>query len=101
MMKHVSGAAVAALALGAGLAFAAPARADTQGFLDYMRSHGYANQGPTSNGNTYLSQGQQECAALRAGKSESWLIGQLESQLSRAESQLVVTGAHQYLCPGA
>jgi hypothetical protein len=49
MMKHVSGAAVAALALGAGLAFAAPARADTQGFLDYMRSHGYANQGPTSN----------------------------------------------------
>lgn len=95
MLKHVSRTAFAALALGAALVFAVPAHADTQGFLNYMRDHGYANA------ESYLSQGQQECAALRQGKSESWLIGQLEHQLSRAESQLVVTGAHQYLCPDA
>jgi Protein of unknown function (DUF732) len=95
MMKHVSRGALAALALGAGLAFAAPAHADTQGFLDYMRNHGYANA------ESYLSQGMQECEALREGKSEGWLIGQLEHVMSRAESQLVVVGAHQYLCPGA
>lgn len=100
MMKHVSQAAPAALALAAGLAFAAPAHADAQGFIDYMRSHGYTNP-VAPNGNTYLSQGQQECSALREGKPEGWLIGQLESQLSRAESELVVTGAHQYLCPDA
>jgi Protein of unknown function (DUF732) len=95
MMKHVSPAALAALALGAGLAFAAPAHADTQDFLNYMRNHGYANA------ESYLSQGMQECAALRAGKSQGGPIGQLEHQLRRAESELVVVGAHQYLCPGA
>ena len=100
-MKHFARIAISALALGAGLLFAAPAHADAEGFNDYMRSHGYPNLGPTSNGNTYLNQAMQECSALRAGKSENWLIGQLESQLSRAESQLVVIGAHQYLCPDA
>jgi hypothetical protein len=95
MLKHVSPAALAALAVGAGLVFAAPAHADTQGFLDYMRNHGYANA------ESYLSQGMQECAALRNGKPEGWLIGQLEHQMSRAESELVVVGAHQYLCPDA
>ena len=95
MMKHLARAALAPLALAAGLAFAAPAHADTQGFLDYMRNHGYANA------ESYLSQGVQECAALRAGKPGGWLIGQLEHQLSRAESGLVAVGALKYLCPEA
>jgi Protein of unknown function (DUF732) len=95
MIKHVSRAALAALTFGVGLAFAPPAHADTQGFLNYMRTHGYANA------ESYLNQAQQQCQALRSGKSEGWLIGQLEHQMSRAESELVVTGAHQYLCPGA
>ena len=63
--------------LAAGITLAPLAQADAQGFLDYMRDHGYPNQGPTNTGFTYLSQAQQECAALRAGQSESWLIGQL------------------------
>jgi hypothetical protein len=53
------------------------------------------------NGNSALSQGYQECEALRAGKSETWLIGQLESQLDRASSGDVVYAAHRYLCPDA
>ncbi len=102
MKKHVPRAVLAALALGAGLAFAAPAHADTQGYLDYLSNHGIANpQGNAMNGTTYLSQGQQECAALRNGKSEEWLIGQLEHVMDRADSGLIVVGAHQYLCPGA
>jgi hypothetical protein len=90
---------VAALAA---ITFAAPAHADTQGYFDYLSDHGVANpQGNAMNGTTYLSQGQQECAALRNGKSEEWLIGQLEHVMDRADSDLIVVGAHQYLCPGA
>ena len=90
---------VAALAA---ITFAAPAHADTQGYLDYLSNHGVANpQGTAMNGTTWLSQGQQECAALRGGKSEEWLIGQLEHVMDRADSDLIVVGAHQYLCPGA
>ena len=87
-------------ALVVGIACAPLAQADDQGFMNYMASHGYSS--PTGmNGVNYLSQARQECSALRAGKSEKWLIGQLESELSIAEAGLVVTGAHQYLCPDA
>jgi hypothetical protein len=95
MLRHVSRAALAALALGGGLAFAAPAHADTQGYIDYLRNHGMPN--PESQ----VSRGMQECQALRSGKSEGWLIGQLEHVMSQADSSLIVVGAYQYLCPGA
>jgi hypothetical protein len=92
---------IAGLAVFAGISFSPLAHADAQGFNDYMASHGYASLGPSGTGFTYLSQAQQECSAMRNGKSQEWLIGQLESELSRAEAGLVVTGAHQYLCPDA
>jgi len=90
-MKKVMLVVAGALAL----ATAAPAHADTQGYIDFLRNHGVPN--PES----YVSQGQQECEALRSGKSEGWLIGQLEHVMDRATSDNIVVGAHQYLCPGA
>jgi hypothetical protein len=78
---------------------AAPAHADTQGYLAWLQSHGVSD--PAPNGNSLVSQGQQECQALQSGKSQSWLIGQLESQMGSAQAEDIVVAAHQYLCPGA
>jgi hypothetical protein len=48
-------------------------------------------------------QGLQECAALREGKSELFLMGQLIQAYGwgKAQAEDVVGGAHQYLCPDA
>lgn len=86
--------------LAAGIACAPLAQADgTSDYLAWMHSHGARD--PLPNGNSLLSQGMQECSALRAGKSEGWLIGQLESQVDRADAEDVVVIAHRYLCPDA
>jgi hypothetical protein len=46
--------------------------------------------------------GTQECAGLRAGRSESFLIDNLEKVgVGRAQSGDVVYAAHHYLCPDA
>ena len=76
-----------------------PAHADAQGFIDYMQNYGY-HSAVSGDGYSYVSQGQQVCQALQSGASESSQIGRLGGLMSRAESGLVVQGAHQYLCPG-
>jgi Protein of unknown function (DUF732) len=81
-------------------AFAAPAHADAQEFFNYMQSHGYTNT-VSGNGLSYLDQGQQVCQALRSGGSENSEFSRLDGLMSNAESDLVVTAAHKYLCPGA
>jgi Protein of unknown function (DUF732) len=71
-----------------------------QDFQDYMANHGYPNGGGRTGVQEYEYQGFQTCDALKQGASESSQIGRLESILSRAEAGLVVTGAHQFFCPG-
>ena len=71
-----------------------------QDFQDYMASHGYPNGGGRTGVQEYEYQGFQTCDALKQGASEASQIARLESLLSRAEASLVVTGAHQYFCPG-
>jgi hypothetical protein len=66
MKKHASRAALAALALGASLAFAAPAHADTASYLAWLQNHGVSD--PLANGTSLLSMGTQECAALRCAE---------------------------------
>lgn len=86
--------------LALGVVFTAPAHADAAGFSNYMQTHGYSN--PIGmNGVNYLGQAQLVCSALRSGQSESSLTNALEGKLSIAESGLVVSGAHQFLCPDA
>jgi hypothetical protein len=94
---------IAGVVASAAITFAPLAHADAGDFTNYMASHGYPNQGQTQSGYTYLTHGQQACAGLRNGQSEGQMIGQMRQQFgfSRAESDLIVTGAHQYLCPGA
>jgi hypothetical protein len=100
MIKQGSAAALAALALGAGLAFAAPAHADTAEYLTWLQNHGVSD--PLPNGTSLVSMGTQECAGLRAGRSESFLIDNLEKVgVGRAQSGDVVYAAHHYLCPDA
>ena len=97
MFKAVLVSAVVA----AGIACAPLAQADGNDQYDqFLISHG-AFRDVLPNGNSPLAQGQQTCAALRAGKSESFLIGQLESQMDRATAEDIVVAAHRYLCPGA
>jgi hypothetical protein len=99
MTNHAARAALSMLALGAGLALAAPAHADDAGYLAWLADHGVT--APLPNGTSLLSMGTQDCAALREGKSERFLIGQLESVTGRAQSEDIVVAAHRYLCPDA
>jgi hypothetical protein len=100
MIKQASAAALAALALGAGPAFAAPAHADTADYLAWLQNHGVPD--PLPNGTSLVSMGTQECAALREGKSESFLTDNLEKVgVGIAPAGDVVYAAHHYLCPDA
>jgi hypothetical protein len=102
MTKHVSRATLAALALGAGLAFAAPANADADSYLAWLQNHGVVGSGSGQYSPSFLLQtGNDECAALQEGRSEQFLIGQLYTQMGRAPAQDIVYAAHHYLCPGA
>jgi hypothetical protein len=65
--------------------------------MNYMLNHG--NTTPASHtGVSYLPYGPQVCQALQSDASPGSEIGRLEG-ISKAESELVVTGARQYLCP--
>ena len=99
MMNDASRAGFAALMIGAVVALAAPAHADDAGYLNWLQNHGVT--GPLPNGTGLLSMGTQECDALRHGKPEGWLIGQLEHITGRAQSEDIVVAAHKYLCPDA
>ena len=99
MTNHTARAALSMLALGVGLAFAATAHADDASYLSWLADHGVT--APLPNGTSLMSMGTQECAALREGKSERFLIGQLESITGRAQSDDIVVAAHRYLCPDA
>lgn len=68
------------------------AASNTDQFVQYLIARGM-------DGN-YVQEGRNACAALRSGQSEATVTGQLQSRLSRAESQNVVYAAHRYLCPG-
>ena len=69
-----------------------------------MISHGVVGDGPGQYSEDFLLQaGTNACAALREGKSESFLMRQLIDayQMGRAQSDDIVAGAHSYLCPDA
>lgn len=99
MMKHRSRAAIVDLALGAGLALAAPAHADGAEYRSWLQNHGMSD--PAPNGMGLMSLGTQECSALRGGKPERFLVIDLEKEMGIAQSQGIVYAAHQYLCPDA
>jgi hypothetical protein len=71
-----------------------------QQFTNYMAAHGYPSDWSAVRGVSYLAKGEQVCTGLQAGQSEGQQIGRLEGIVSRAEASLVVTAAHQFLCPG-
>jgi hypothetical protein len=80
--------------------FAAPAHADTAEYLAWLQNHGVSD--PLPNGTSLVSMGTQECAALRGGRSESFLTDNLEKVgVGIAPAGDVVYAAHHYLCPGA
>jgi hypothetical protein len=82
----------------AAVLFATPAHADDQAFMNYMVNHGNTTTA-SHTGVSYLTYGKQVCQALQSGASPGSEIGRLEGIISNAESELVVTGARQYLCP--
>lgn len=86
--------------LAAGYTPTAEADSPQTQYSQYLISHGmYGDMAP--DGNTWLQDGQQVCAALQAGQSEGQQTGQLESRMGRAQSSVIVYAAHHYLCPGA
>lgn len=85
----------------AGAAHAAPGdQRRLDDFINYMAAHGYPGNMSPGRNVSYSDQGFQVCDALKQGQSERSQIGRLEGILSRAEAQLVVTGAEQIICPG-
>ena len=100
MTSRGSRVVLAALIFGTGLAFAAPAVADTADYLAWLQNHGVPD--PLPNGTSLVSMGTQECAALRGGQSESFLTDNLEKVgVGIAPAGDVVYAAHHYLCPDA
>lgn len=100
MRERTLRAPLAALALGVGLAFAAPAHADTGEYLAWLQNHGVSDL--LANGASLLSTGTSECNALSADRSESFLIDNLDKVgAGRAPADDVVYAAHHYLCPDA
>jgi hypothetical protein len=89
--------AVVPAVLAAGIVCAPLAHADMSSYLAYLQNHGVLSYDPNGN------QGLQECAALREGKSELFLMGQLIQAYGwgKAQAEDVVGGAHRYLCPDA
>jgi hypothetical protein len=70
----------------------------------FMISHGVVGDGPTKYTEEFtLQAGTNACAALREGKSESFLMRQLIDayQMDQASSSDIVYAAHHYLCPDA
>lgn len=87
----------------AGIVCAAPAHADSDTYLRYLISHGVPNTGPGTSSSTLVQTGNSECAAIREGKSDLFLFGQLIEAygMGKAQAQDIVYAAHHYLCPDA
>ena len=64
--------------------------------LDQIVGQAYTD---SHTGVSYLTYGKQVCQALQSGASPGSEIGRLEGITSKAESELIVTGARQYRCP--
>jgi hypothetical protein len=96
-------AVIAAGVLSAPLAHADPA-SDNDQYDQWLISHGVVGDGPGQYTLEFLlPTGTNECAALREGKSEVFLTGQLIDayQMGKAQAEDIVYAAHQYLCPDA
>lgn len=78
----------------AGLAFAVPARADEQGYIDYLNSHGV----PTVMRSATLGDGYQICAQIKEGMSPDDAINQ-SFGFQRLWSPAIVYAAQHELCP--
>jgi Protein of unknown function (DUF732) len=89
-------------ALAAGITFVPVAQADTDSYLQYLISHGVPNTGPGTETSSLVQTGNNECAAMREGKSDSFLTGQLINAygMGKAQAEDIVYAAHHYLCPG-
>jgi hypothetical protein len=94
--------------LAASLIFAPLAHADPDSasnndqYSQFMISHGVVGDGPGQYSEDFLLQtGTNTCAAIKEGKSDSFLMGQLIDayQMGRAQSDDIVYAAHRYLCP--
>jgi hypothetical protein len=78
----------------AAVAFAIPAHADEQGFIDYLNSHGV----PTTFRSATLGDGYKICAQIGAGMSPDDAINQ-SFGFQRLWSPAVVYAAQHELCP--
>jgi Protein of unknown function (DUF732) len=67
-------------------------------FNQYLLQHGITND-IAMNGLSYLANGQNACAAIRAGKNAEQAL--LQNGMDRAGASDVAFAAHHYLCPGA
>jgi hypothetical protein len=92
----------------AGLIFVPLAHTDPASNNDqydqFMISHGVVGDGPGQYSEDFLLQtGTNTCAAIKEGKSDSFLMGQLIDayQMGKAQSDDIVYAAHRYLCPNA
>ena len=94
---------VAGVALASVITCAPLAHADSDTYLQYLIDHGVPNAGPGTDASSLVQTGNNECAAMREGKSDLFLMGQLIEAygMGKAQAQDIVYAAHHYLCPDA
>jgi hypothetical protein len=63
------------------------ANADDDTYLQYLISHGVPDTGPGTASSTLVQTGHDECAAIREGKSDSFLMGQLINAYAMGKAQ--------------
>lgn len=89
-------------ALAVGIAFAPLAHPDNESYLQWLISHGVVGDGAGYYSSDFaLQTGSNSCAAIKAGKSDIFLMGQLIDayEMGKAQAEDFVVGAHRYLCP--
>jgi hypothetical protein len=87
---------ITAGAIAAAVLFAPIAAADTDAYMQYLRSHNVT--GGYWSDATLLSMGQQECEAMKGGKPDDFLIGELEKVgYGAAQADDIVYAARHFL----
>jgi len=85
-----------------GLLCAPLAHADSGAYLGWLNSHGVIGNGSGQYSEDFaLQTGTNTCGAIKEGKSDVFLMGQLIDayQMGRAQADDFVFAAHHYLCP--
>ena len=100
-MRAVKTLIVMSALLAAAIIFNPFANADKDTYLQWLASHGVVGDGAQYGEDFALQTGNNACAAIKEGKSDSFLMSQLIEayEMGKAQAGDFVYAAHNFLCP--